>query len=86
MDADRLAAAAASSGFKLRTVATAAADLLISRPPDSTLAFLLWRRKRGDGGGEGNAVRIARVSASFKQSYVLVPHDLMSEALDAAAR
>lgn len=87
----RLAAAAAQLGLRVRPASSAAADLLVCKA-GSTLAFLQWRG--GGGGGAdssvdgGNAARIARMSAAFKSSFVLVPYAQLGDAevLNAAAR
>ena len=87
----RLAAAAAQLGLRVKPAASAAADVLVCKA-GSTLAFLLWRGGGGGGGGGGsgdsNAARVARMSAAFKSSFVLVPYALLGDAevLHAAAR
>lgn len=85
VDEAQLHQLAPAAGLKVRKVGSATADLLVSQA-GSTLAFLLWRC--GGGGDISMSVRTARLSRSFKRSYVLVPHDLQRDpdVLQAAAR
>lgn len=80
----RLLQLAAAAELKVRKVAAAPADLLVSKA-GTTLAFMLWR---SDAGGGNMTERAARLASSFKHAHVLVPHALIGKplVLDAAAR
>lgn len=83
----RLEQLAAAAQLRVRRVAAAAADLLVCQA-SKTLAFLLWPAA-ADGAARGGVdARVARLAASFKQAFVVVPHALLGDAavLDAAAR
>ncbi|KAI3428507.1 hypothetical protein D9Q98_007331 [Chlorella vulgaris] len=79
----RLLQLAAAAELKVRKVAAAPADLLVSKA-GTTLAFMLWR---SDAGGGNMTERAARLASSFKHAHVLVPHALIGKplVLDAAA-
>lgn len=84
----RLQQLAAAAELKVRRVASSPADLLVSRS-GSTLAFLLWRPGGAGGSDSGGMVaRTTRMAGSFRQAYVLVPHELLGSPviLDASAR
>lgn len=73
---------ASAADLRVRRVAAAAADLIVTRG-GQTAAFLLWRGATADA-----AARTSRAAGSFKSVFVLVPHDLAADPaiLDAAAR
>jgi hypothetical protein len=80
----RLLELAAAAELRVRKVTTAVADLMVCKA-GSTLAFMLWR---GGAAADDTAVRVARMAGSFKQAYVLVPHEHLRTpaVLEAAAR
>ncbi len=73
---------ASAADLRVRRVAAAAADLIITRG-GQTAAFLLWR-----GAAVDAAARTARAAGSFKSMFVLVPNNLAADpaVLAAAAR
>ena len=80
----RLLELAAAAELRVRKVTTAVADLMVCKA-GSTLAFMLWL---GGAAADDTAVRVARMAGSFKQAYVLVPHEHLRTpaVLEAAAR
>ncbi|KAL4428410.1 hypothetical protein ABPG75_002499 [Micractinium tetrahymenae] len=97
LEAGRLEQLATAAGLRVRRVGSTQADLLVSKAGTS-LPFLLWRGASGSsaaksaGGASPPAVAAAaaaarKLASSFRQAYVLLPHELLGDAavLDAVA-